>query len=318
MRRASEKPAVIPAASRSFFGERSLLRALQPATLRKAVAGLLRERIVGHKRFASKIVALSLTQPPHPVTKLQVRLGEACLLGRAGQELSLRPDATILPSVVATGAWKPHLIDFIRDHARRVPYTLIDVGASSGLFSRQVLLSEVTISRVVCFEPHPQNASCLRKNLAPWASLVELHEIGLSVSDGEALLHEDTLNHGHCSMDPDMISDSHRNATEITLRAAREQLEQLQLSAPIVWKSDTKGHDVAIIAASDERMWKLVELATIERRPGLATNQMIELFAMRLSHFKHLRIHGLGAFTLDRVKRILTRGRGQRYDLLAW
>lgn len=42
--------------------------------------------------------------------------------------------------------------------------TLLDAGANIGVFARWALLGGVR--RVICFEPSPQNADCLRRNLA--------------------------------------------------------------------------------------------------------------------------------------------------------
>ncbi len=66
-----------------------------------------------------------------------------------------------------------------------VPELIVDCGAHIGLFS-MLALARFPKARLMAFEPNPKNAAQLRRNLAPFGDLAQIHEAAVSVESGES------------------------------------------------------------------------------------------------------------------------------------
>ena len=204
---------------------------------------------------------------PVATSGLHLVLRQDGALGRKGDTLLVPNDKVILPVVLATGGWNAHHLAFLSDHldmARR--YTLLDIGANVGLFSRQVLHRFANIAQCHCLEPDPANYVALRFNMASMLDgAVQTHPVGLGDADGDAAFHRDLENCGNYSLHDDAMRDRPFTTTSVAVRAARPWLDRhLPGEAPILWKSDTQGNDETIVAACPWPIWRRVDVAVVE------------------------------------------------------
>lgn len=93
------------------------------------------------------------------------------------------------------GGWVAGIFDSVfcrRQYEPPIPMparpTIVDAGAHAGLAS-MFFLSEYPGSRVVAFEPNPNLAPLVRKNVEPWKERATVHEAALSTASGEATFH---------------------------------------------------------------------------------------------------------------------------------
>ncbi|HEX3982879.1 MAG TPA: FkbM family methyltransferase, partial [Acidisoma sp.] len=124
-------------------------------------------------------------------------------LGRAGEPLLVPTDHVILPTVFTRGSWQPEEIRFFADRLLAEDrYTLLDIGANVGLFSRQIARAFPQLRRIYCFEPSPLNFAALRFNLESLEPLPALHFINaaLDTEDGVKSFYQDRANIGNHSL----------------------------------------------------------------------------------------------------------------------
>lgn len=257
-------------------------------SIRTAMKTVALDLIERHPRFSMDLVLQGLTSA-HAVTSVNVTLQSDCRLGRAGEALSLPLDTMILPQVLDTGAWEPEIIDKIAAlTAPQSRYNVIDVGANSGLFARQILNACPHIERLIAIEPHPRNASLLRQNLSQNAN-AEIFNIGLGERDGVLEFYEDRSNSGNYSFYAEQILPQHRVMTAVTMRKVDAVVVELALdNTPIIWKSDTQGYDTIIVACMPDEIWRRVNVAAIEITPARQTLEYIPAFLQKLQHFTTL------------------------------
>ena len=173
------------------------------------------------------------------------------ILGRAGDTLLVPKDDVVLPAVFSHAAWNADQIDFIASLiGSGEGYTLLDIGANIGLFSRQMLHRCSAIERCLCVEPDPTNHAALRFNLRPFEYRnVSYFPIGLGEADGTAPFYRDRRNIGNCSLNPDAMRERAFETTAVDVAATDAWMTKTLAGAGnIVWKSDTQGHDELIIA----------------------------------------------------------------------
>src|SRR6476619_3366518 len=84
-------------------------------------------------------------------------------------------------------------------------YTLVDVGANIGLFSRQLERLSNGIERILCVEPEPNNFNALAYNLAALGNRATLFKLALGSADGEFEFFRDAENIGNYSLNPDAM-----------------------------------------------------------------------------------------------------------------
>lgn len=136
------------------------------------------------------------------------------------------------------------LLDLIRDR----PAFVVDVGANCGFFAVYLACAATPESRVLAFEPNPEMAARLRRNLAlnrPRAA-VEVHETALS--DGrapEATLHLARFNLGSSTLEP---APQAAATLKVPARSLAAVLAEAPQDARIVVKMDIEGHEPAVLA----------------------------------------------------------------------
>ena len=188
-------------------------------------------------------------------------------LGRQGDRLSLPHDSVMGPNVLKSASWQAETIAFFGEHldgARR--YTLLDIGANIGLVSRQLLHAHPCIAACICVEPDPGNFQALAANLAVFdRSRTTLFNCALGLDDGSAVLFRDRANIGNYSLNADAVRGQAYDERTVVVRDTADWMHQtVPTDGPLIWKSDTQGHDELIVAQTPWSVWDRVECAVIE------------------------------------------------------
>jgi FkbM family methyltransferase len=105
------------------------------------------------------------------------------------------------PIVLGRHRWQIEELNF----AKRVclgaePMTLVDIGSNMGLFSRQLLIAIPAITKVVSYEPEPENFACMVHNLSPFGDRVTMIEAAVSNRAGQMEFYLDPTNNGNFSL----------------------------------------------------------------------------------------------------------------------
>lgn len=247
-------------------------------------------------------------------------------LSYQGTLVRLAMDRVIGPRTLAFGHWHDEHCQLIRNcllPQRR--YHLIDVGANAGLVSRQLLAGAPSLfSGADCFEPDPESFALLAANLAPFAQ-ARCHQAALSDQDGEAQLFRGGRNAGDIALAPDakLRASADLRGTVVRLLAAAPVARRLMAELPnadtrLVWKSDTQGHDLKIVAALPGDFWARVDVALIEVTSVATGADELERFMAALKQFPKLSSvkRGVTPISADAVRAHIVRANGSEFDLL--
>jgi FkbM family methyltransferase len=226
-----------------------------------------------------------------------------CALGSVGETLILPKDKVISPAVLSAAEWEYSLIERVSSRLNRSrSYTLLDIGANIGLFSRQLLKRSPIFKRVICVEPHPENFAMLRYNLGHLLDKVEPFNIAFGSADGEALLYCDTENFGNYSLASDAMRNRSYWQVPIFVRETGDwMMRHIKEPGALVWKSDVQGYDEIIVAATPLEVWSTVEIAVMEiwriRKPAFD----LEAFRARLDYFPYRQLGDTMNVTTEEV-----------------
>jgi FkbM family methyltransferase len=170
-------------------------------------------------------------------------------------------DYAIAPSVIAGHRWDYFEIDFAQ---KVVPpelkaFTLVDVGANVGLFSRQMLTAFDRIEDVFLYEPDPDNFKYMSRNLQAYTK-AKRRNYALGARNEHLEFYRDWSNSGNYSLIKSaMPEDAAFDKITIEVRDAKAECKDwLSPGLPIFYKSDTQGHDETIAASADPKIWKSV------------------------------------------------------------
>lgn len=241
-------------------------------------------------------------------------------LGKAGDRLLLPNDKIISPQVISVAAWDHHHIDNFCTHLdAEKSYTLLDIGANIGLFSRQLQLRVPNLARIICVEPDQANFSALRYNLHPLAERVEFHNIALGDSDAERDFFRDAENIGNYSLNPDAMRDRTFDTATVTVRETTGWMtKSLQSSTALLWKSDTQGFDEVIVSATPMSIWQRIDVALIEIWRIAKPDFDHEAFRLRLDSFPNRQLDEQKGVSAQDVLDYLSGDDYQHKDLLMW
>jgi FkbM family methyltransferase len=194
------------------------------------------------------------------VQTLEILPRQGAPLFLAGASLKVPCDSTLAPIVLATHAWQPEELAFVRQVVGAdQPVDLVDVGANIGMFTRQVRAALPNVVDSYCYEPDPANFELLQHNLRPFpqANLM-LVNAALADDDGEATFAMEVANRGNGSLTAGVMGGAYYTQTVQLLKTARESQRWLASGRKVFYKSDTQGHDQAIATAIDEACWDVV------------------------------------------------------------
>ena len=170
-------------------------------------------------------------------------------------------------------------------------FTLIDVGANIGLFSRQLIsLAGARFNNLICYEPHPTNFELLVSNLKAVQNCI-FHNCAIGVTDGIFELLVDKDNAGNYSLsDKAVLEDRRAINIEVEVRNAHDEFRKImeENRQPFIYKSDTQGFDQKIACAIPDEFWMRVKLGVFEcwRLPSNEYDE--DKFASVLDKFEFL------------------------------
>jgi FkbM family methyltransferase len=283
----------------------------------RAVLNLFRSGYVKRPYYMGQLVNAALNSNPHRIKRVEIELASNSPLGCAGDIIAMPMDNTISRVVMRTGAWEPEVVGQILRYADRTKtYDLIDVGANCGLFSRQLLLSDVQIGQVLAVEIDPDISICLAKNLARFPRVI-IETVGLGERDGNVDLFKDALNHGNNSLLRSAMEDyAHSSRSATVVETGKFFADRMEcFTNPLIWKSDTQGYDEVIVSRVPMGLWSRVDIGLMELTR--VTKPAFDMAALkeRLSQFGKL-MSGEDRLTVDQALEYASGTDGAHIDLM--
>jgi FkbM family methyltransferase len=202
-----------------------------------------------------------------------IRLNRSGPLGSKSDLIQVPEDGIIFKDVVRHGFWEPEESLFLAHGIQEVPSNqnsktaLIDIGANSGLITRQTLKFADTGCDVVLFEPLKKHTDAIEFNLRPYTNRhhIQIEQVGLSDVNSSAQLFTDLSNKGNSSVFQAAVADAQHEVTDITLVSTHEYfVNNLSQYDHLVLKCDTQGLDASILSKIPTAMWEKVQRAVIE------------------------------------------------------
>ena len=154
------------------------------------------------------------------------------------------------------------------------PLQVLDVGAHVGAFAANLALARRD-ARIECYEPSPDTARYLRRNLERngLSDRVRVHELAMAGELGTALLDDNSGGSVHNGL----VREEHRLVDGIDAPGARDTIEvktttfdQALAEAPApfdVVKMDCEGGEYELVYASSPASWAPVRRVVMEYHP---------------------------------------------------
>ena len=258
---------------------------------------------------------------PHLKTRgTLLTLASDCPLGRAGDSLLLMDDRVIGKSCRENASWE---IDNVREFCSLIPpggaFTLVDVGANIGLFTRQLCMLSDRVARVVCVEPDALNFRVLSYNLAFLGPKAELHDVALAGTDDAQEFFRDLEYPGNYSLNHDAMRDRPFETTAVNTRETADWARTaLEGRGPLLWKSDTQGSDELIVSQIPMDIWARVDVAMLEMWRIAKPPYDRAAFRERLSVFPNRKLGDKPNVTVDEIFDYLSGDDWTFKQLLLW
>lgn len=241
-------------------------------------------------------------------------------LGQAGDRLIMPDDQVMSPAVLAHAAWAYDGIEqFLACMKPEKGYTLLDIGANVGLFTRQIMNCASNIECVICVEPEKNNFNALKFNLHTLESKVECENIALGAADEEQEFFRDSSNIGNYSLNTDAMRQRIFSSTVVEVRESSAWMSsRLKADGALLWKSDTQGFDEVIVALTPFEIWQRIEVALIElwRIEKPAFDQ--DAFRLRIASFPNRQLGNERGVSTEHILEYLSGSDWKFQDLLLW
>jgi FkbM family methyltransferase len=194
-------------------------------------------------------------------------------LGSKDFELNIPRDEVIFKDVQHFGRWEADEVSFLtkalnkslgRVERKKI---FLDIGANTGLISRQVLLKSKIETHAILVEPIPAHIEAINFNLRDLANHlhIDVHEVALGSRNATATIFTEGRNQGNSSLVRSVVPESDFQSTEIQVIDIDEFTRaNLAGSEKIILKSDTQGFDASILARLSPDIWERVEAAVVE------------------------------------------------------
>jgi FkbM family methyltransferase len=154
------------------------------------------------------------------------------------------------------------------------PVQVLDVGAHIGSFAIHVATLHPR-ARIECYEPSPESARYLRRNIGQngLGERVTAHELALSDRKGTALLDDNdggSVHNGLMQSDRRLVDGAdaldRRHAIEVPTTTFDDAVTAAP-TPPDVVKMDCEGGEYALVYASSAASWAAVERVVMEYHP---------------------------------------------------
>ena len=154
------------------------------------------------------------------------------------------------------------------------PIQVLDVGAHIGSFSIN-LATLHSQARIECYEPSPQSAEFLRRNIGQngLGARITAHEAALAATEGTALLDDNdsaSVHNGLMTSDQRLVdgADALDKRHAIEVRTVTFDGAVAGAPAPLdVVKMDCEGGEYALVYASSQQNWASVSRVVMEYHP---------------------------------------------------
>lgn len=154
------------------------------------------------------------------------------------------------------------------------PLQVFDIGAHIGSFATNVATRHPQ-ARIECFEPSPQSAAYLRRNVEQngLAGRVAVHQVALAAEEGSALLDDNdggSVHNGLVRGEGRLVVGSDALAQRHTVEVPTTTFDKAVAAAPAhpqLVKMDCEGGEYALVYASDPQSWADVQAMVIEYHP---------------------------------------------------
>lgn len=236
--------------------------------------------------------------------------------------LHLPCDCTMGSQTLHHGCW-----DLVKTHfATRsvsesdVPVAIIDVGASFGLFTRQMLAANPSVNTAFCYEPHPHSFKMLSYNLANIRD-VRMTNCALGSGVEDLSLYVDRSNYGNCTTNQSFASDQAEvfPVKQISANTERNKWESCFPGGDFIFKSDTQGNDINIASSIALSFWGRVRCAFFELWPQALDDATAQSFFSILNLFTVIMPdsdHSKNFTASEALDWVLSASPGQELDLM--
>lgn len=151
---------------------------------------------------------------------------------------------------------------------------VLDIGAHVGAFATNLATAGPNV-RVECYEPSPQSAAYLRRNVQQNAleDRVRVHECALADHDRGAQLDDNSggsVHNGLVRDDQRLVAGEDARGTRHTITVATRTFDQAVADSPTppdVVKMDCEGGEYALVYASTPASWASVRRIVMEYHP---------------------------------------------------
>jgi len=202
-------------------------------------------------------------------------LNRATMLGRKGDLITTPLDKTIFRFIVEHGEWEPQESRYLSkcliatDSAEGLSskVAFVDVGANSGLVTRQVLNHSGSHCDVVLVEPIPNHVKAIEANLTYLRgnNRVQIVEVALGEVSGQSEISMDISNRGNSSFLSSAMPASDIRKLQVKTLAVEEFFKTyLSNFDNYIIKSDTQGFDSKILSLLPTDFWEKCRGAVVE------------------------------------------------------
>lgn len=132
---------------------------------------------------------------------------------------------------------------------------IFDVGANIGSYSKQILLSGVSVEKIYAFEPHVITYQKLIENVADHP--IQAVNLGLSDNIGVSTLYDRASSNGssHASLSSAIFSEVHceeAESTQIQLTTVDEFSKLSQIECIDLLKIDVEGYEINVLRGAEK------------------------------------------------------------------
>lgn len=165
-------------------------------------------------------------------------------------------------------------LDWVLGGRRHEPLQVLDVGSHVGAFATNLATAAPKL-RVECYEPSPDTAQYLRRNVERngLSERVRVHEAALSDSEGEALLDDNSggsVHNGLVREDQRLVEGSDGIGQRHTVTVSTRTFDSAVREAPAAFdivKMDCEGGEYSLVYASTPSSWDSVSRIVMEYHP---------------------------------------------------
>jgi FkbM family methyltransferase len=211
-----------------------------------------------------------------------------------GDTVFLPQDLVIFEQIRCKGVWEQGVVDFIckeieTSKCERV--TLLDIGANSGIITRQVIRHAKKIDSAICVEPIPLNCQAINLNLNEYAKHVDIKIFPFALGKGNEMgtTWSEKNNLGNTSL---LKLENSRGivSKEILVRSTKEFSETyLKGCDSIFLKCDTQGYETVILSEIPKAIWKKIHAGVVEiRSTKVGTSKEVDYILEELTQYERL------------------------------